>query len=150
MPLASKSQGAPPSDGNQITGRPQCPCTAISAEPPSDGAIHPVVLGARHAHDSFQIRRTRPLVQGTDQVVERREPGVPPADHGVRIGHQPERRPGGAAGASAAAIASLLTRFSSIVPQVISTGTGRGAVSVDRSGPELISRTAAHTWSKCE
>ena len=38
MPLASKSQGAPASDGNQITGRPQCPCTAISPEPPSDGA----------------------------------------------------------------------------------------------------------------
>src|SRR5664280_2300714 len=38
MPLASKSQGAPASEGNQITGRPQCPWTAISPEPPSDGA----------------------------------------------------------------------------------------------------------------
>src|ERR1700712_5924773 len=38
IPLFSKSQGAPPSDGNQITGRPQCPCTATSADPPSEGA----------------------------------------------------------------------------------------------------------------
>ena len=82
--------------------------------------IQPVVLGARHPGSPVKATVPRrstqrgrsdsqprapaahgavgalPVqgtgsAQGADQLIERREPGVPPADHGVRIGHQPQR-----------------------------------------------------------
>src|SRR6478752_7388873 len=87
IPLFSKSQQAPPSLGNQITGRPQCPCTAISADPPREGASNRWysvrVMAADHSRPSLRGRGSALVARACEGAVRRWSPELARARFGV-------------------------------------------------------------------